>query len=170
MKNPGGLNSELARIKESAYEKCSWRISELMIEPEGKKYGACRFTLNRLKIICRNAKITPNKNGQFVTCWRRNSAGITEPYREADEIDFFVINVTKENRIGQFVLPKSALIDHGLISTAENPGKRGFRVYPDWDTPASKQAVKTQYWQSRYFIEIDGSTEVDSLEELYQRA
>lgn len=161
------LNPALTRIKEIAYDRCSLSISELFVEPEGKEYAACRFTLTTLKIICRNAKITPKKNGQFVTFWRRNSNGVTEPYHEDDALDFYVITVTKENRIGQFVLPKAALIDHHILSTVQNTGKRGFRVYPDWDTPASQQAAKTQKWQTKYFIEIDSSTDLNAFRKLY---
>lgn len=169
MAHPEGLNKVLSKVKEVAYDPCSLQISDLQVSPEGKDYGACRFSLNGLTIICRNAKITPKKNGQFVTCWRRNSHGVTEPFHVTDEIDFYVINVTKENRIGQFVLPKSALIEHSLISTPEKPGKRGFRVYPDWDTPTSQQATKTQQWQSRFFIELDDSSDWNVFERLYQK-
>lgn len=28
------------------------------------------------------------------------------------------------------------------------------RVYPSWDKPVSKQAIKTQSWQLEYFIEL----------------
>lgn len=169
MTHPEGLNMVLSKVKEIAYDPCSWKISDVKISPEGREYGACKFNLNGRTVICRNAKITPKKNGQFVTCWRRNSHGVTEPFHVTDEIDFYVINVTSEHRLGQFVLPTSALIDHGLISTETTPGKRGFRVYPPWDIPVSPQATKTQQWQSHFFIELDDSTDWDVFERLYQK-
>lgn len=162
------LNSELKKIKEIAYDNCSFLISDLEIESEGKKYKACKFKLNGLKIICRNAKITPKKNGQFVTFWRRNKNGTTEPFHETDEISFYVVNVSQENRIGQFVLPKSALIENKIISSAQKDGKRGFRVYPNWDTPNSKQAEKTQKWQTKYFVEFDSKINLNLVKKLYQ--
>lgn len=162
------LNSPLKKIKEIAYDKCSFLISDFSIESEGKEYKACQFKLNGLKIICRNAKVTPKKNGQFVTFWRRNRNGITEPYHEADEISFYVVNVIKENRIGQFVLPKSALIENKIISSTQKDGKRSFRVYPTWDTPNSKQAKKTQTWQTKYFVEFDDKIDLNIIKELYQ--
>jgi len=162
------LNSELKRIKEIAYDKCAFPISDLVIESEGKAYKACKFKINNLKIICRNAKITPKKIGQFVTFWRRNKDGVTAPFQETDDIDFFVINVLKEHQIGQFVLPKSALIKNKIISTDQKEGKRGFRVYPKWDRPKSKQAKKTQKWQAKYFIEFDDKIDLDIIKELYR--
>ncbi len=59
-----------------------------------------------MKIITRNSKITPKKVGQFVTFWKRNEKGITQPYRENDRIDFYVITARTENNFGQFVFPK----------------------------------------------------------------
>jgi hypothetical protein len=162
------LNSELKIIKAIAYDNCSLVIAHLEIEPEGQAYKACQFRLNGLKVICRNAKITPKKNGQFVTFWRRNENGITEPYHERDEIAFYIINVVKENKIGQFVFPKSALIKNKIISSGQEDGKRGFRVYPNWDTPQNKQAQKTQAWQAKYFIEIDNEIDLNGFKNLYQ--
>jgi len=161
------LNRVLRRVKETVYDNSILVISDLVIESEGKAYKACNFKLNGLHIICRNAKITPKKIGQFVTFWKRNQSGITEPFSETDEFDFYVINVLKEDRIGQFIFPKSVLIKKGIVSTTLKDGKRGFRVYPSWDMPSSKQAEKTQKWQTKYFIEIDEKTDFKEFEKLY---
>ena len=141
------MDKNLNQIKAKIYDKCSLEISDFRIETESREYKACQFQLNGLHIICRNAKITPKKVGQFVTCWKRNTKGITEPYSEADRCDLYVINVQSGDNIGQFVFPKSVLIEKGIISTDKKDGKRGFRVYPSWDTAISAQAVKTQKWQ-----------------------
>jgi hypothetical protein len=161
------MNSELNRIKEIAYDKCSFIISDLIIEPEGKEYKACNFKLNELKVICRNAKITPKKIGQFVTFWKRNKNGVPEPYHETDKFDFYVVTVLKENRVGQFILPKSVLIEREIISSNQKDGKRGFRIYPSWDTPTSKQAKKTQEWQTNYFIEFGYKVDLNFVKRLY---
>ena len=118
---------------------------------ESKEYNACSYTIDGLNIIERTAKITPKKIGQFVTCWKRNANGITEPYKETAAIDFFIIKVNSGKNSGEFKFPKAALIKHGILSTEKKDGKRGFRVYPIWDTPNSKQAIKTQVWQLNYF-------------------
>ena len=126
------------------------------INSESIEYNACSYTIGGMNIIERTAKITPKKIGQFVTCWKRNIQKITEPYKESDAIDFFIIKVNSNEKSGTFKFPKAALIKHGILSTGSKDGKRGFRVYPIWDRPTSKQALKTQYWQLNYFtLEIN---------------
>ena len=166
MKN---LNSELIRVKEIGYDHCSFLLSDLVIESESKEYKACTFRLDGRYVICRNSKITPKKIGQFVTFWKRNKENIIEPFDENDQIDFYIINVIKENRLGQFVFPKSVLIDNKIISSTNKEGKRGFRVYPKWDAASSKQAKKTQEWQTKYFIEFDNEFDLGFFKKLYQR-
>jgi hypothetical protein len=129
-------------------------------ELEGTEYDACQFELNGIKIINRSFKITQKKVGQFVTFWKRNKKGITEPFNKTYRIDFYVINVKTENNFGQFVFPKSELINKGIISTENKDGKRGFRVYPKWDNAQNKQAKKTQEWQLKYFYEINNLTDL----------
>ena len=167
MKN---LNSELRKIKEIGYDNCSLLMSDLVIEAESIAYKACSFKLNELDIICRKAKITPKKIGQFVTFWKRNADNITEPFDETTQIDFYVINVMKDNRLGQFVFPKSILIKKKIMSAAGKDGKRGFRVYPIWDIPNNKQAKKTKDWQTKYFIEFDSNIDFNLLSRLYQHS
>ncbi len=126
-------------------------ISDYQQETESTEYKACSYKIDEIKIIERTAKITPKKIGQFVTCWKRNANGITEPHKYSDDFDFFFIKVKNEERNGVFKLPKEVLIKHGILSTEIKDGKRGFRVYPSWDKPTSKQAIKTQLWQINYF-------------------
>ncbi|MEQ1722257.1 MAG: MepB family protein [Pseudobdellovibrio sp.] len=101
--------------------------------------------------IYREAKITPTKNGQFVTVWKRNSKGLTAPYDTSNKIDFYIITVKTKTKSGQFTFPKEVLIKQGIMSVKGKGGKRGLRVYPPWDKPQSKQAEKTQRWQLDYF-------------------
>jgi len=161
------MNSNLNQIKTEVYDKCSLEISDFKTESESKEYDACQFELNEMKIICRSSKTTPKKVGQFVTFWKRNEKGITEPYSETDQIDFYVINAKVENNFGQFVFPKSELINRGIISTDRKDGKRGFRIYPKWDKAQNKQAEKTQKWQLNYFYEIGSTTDFKRVNELY---
>ena len=163
------MNSNLNKIKTEIYDNCSLEISDFIMELEGKEYDACQFELNGMKIICRSSKITPKKVGQFVTFWKRNIKGITEPYSETDRINFYVINVKSENRFGQFVFPKFELINKGIIATEKKDGKRGFRVYPEWDITQNKQAEKTQRWQLNYFYEINDSIDFRKVTELYKK-
>ena len=164
-----GMNSTLNQIKTEIYDKCFLEISNFKTELESIEYDACQFEMNEMKIICRSSKITPKKVGQFVTFWKRNEKGITQPYSETDQVDFYVINVKADNNFGQFVFPISELISKGLISTDRKDGKRGFRVYPIWDKAQNKQAVKTQKWQLNYFYEINKTPDLNKVSDLYKR-
>ena len=161
------MDKNLNQIKTEIYDKCSLEISDFIIEAESKEYDACRFQLNGLNILNRNAKITPKKVGQFVTFWKRNENGPIEPFDENDQIDFYTVNVRTENEFGQFVFPKSVLIKKGIISTEKKEGKRAFRVYPNWDIAKNKQAERTQKWQLNYFYQINSSTDLQKVTELY---
>lgn len=163
------MNQYLKEVKLLIYDKLSLEISEFKKEVEGSDYDACQFKLSGMKIISRSAKITPKKVGQFVTFWKRNNEGATEPFAETDPFDCYVINVKSESCSGQFVFPKSALIQYGIITTTKKEGKRGFRVYPKWDTAINQQAVKTQGWQLDYFYEIGEMTDLEKVKELYIR-
>lgn len=111
----------------------------------------CEYVYNEFKYIQRTSKVTPKKVGQFVTLWKRNEVGITTPFSFKDDVDFVVILSKFKNKYGLFLFPKEVLIDKGIISAPSKDGKRGFRVYPEWDRPQSAQAIKTQAWQLRYF-------------------
>lgn len=156
-------------INTEMYRKCGLNISNFITEPESKEYNACQFQIDGRLVISRIAKTTPKKIGQFVTFWNRNTKGITQPYSEKDNFHFYVINVQKENHVGQFVFPKSILIAKGIVSTEKKDGKRGFRVYPIWDAPTSKQAQKTQQWQLDYFFEIQKTVALERIKAMYKK-
>ena len=149
------INSELLQVKELVYDKCNFEFSNLVIDSESAEYQACSFKLNSFQIIHRLSKITPTKIGQFVTIWKRNNEGITAPFDVSDNFDFIVITSKSDKNLGQFVFPKSVLLEKGIISNNNTSGKRGIRVYPPWDIPTSKQAEKTQLWQTKYFYSIN---------------
>jgi hypothetical protein len=157
------LYSDIKFIKEVVYDKCGYNLTNLKLNSESVEYGACSFELNGQTVEHRISKITPTKTGQFVTIWKRNENGITEPFDISDDIDFIIITSRSEDKLGQFIFPKSTLADKGIISQNGKDGKRGIRVYPLWDNPTSKQAEKTQSWQTKYFITIknDNTTDLD---------
>ncbi len=162
------INS-LEKIKSSIYNNCNFKVSNVIIDKESQEYEGCEFLLDEKIIIFRTYKITPKKIGQFVTFWKRNQKGITEPFSENDTINYYVINVQFENKTGQFVFPKSVLIENEILSTSKKDGKRGFRVYPIWDKTINKQAVKTQKWQLNYFFEINENLDFSLVKKLYSR-
>lgn len=151
------LQNHLYSAKTLVYDKCGFDFGELISEDESQEYGACTFRLNGLKIKFRISKITPTKTGQFVTIWKRNQEGITQPFDLTDEIDFVIISSQNGDDFGQFIFPKSVLLDKGIMTGNDKEGKRGIRVYPPWDTVTNKQAEKTQLWQTEYFLTIYNS-------------
>ena len=152
-------NPNLQIITDNFYKPLRFELTNFEAEKESQDYGACTFELNGLQIVSRNAKITPTKIGQFVTLWKRLNNGPIQPLRS-------------ENQIGQFIFPKKVLIEKDVFTTPSKEGKRAIRVYPLWDKPLSKQALKTQQWQLDYFLAIDevGKTDVQRAKKLYSKA
>lgn len=153
MASTTSLNNQLKKEIALVYNNSSLAFFNFKIHPESIAYKACQFSLNDALVIYREAKITPKKVGQFVTFWKRIN-GSTQPFNEEDTFDFFVVTVKANNKQGQFIFPKSILIKKGIISATGKAGKRGFRIYPSWDSTHSKQAISTQKWQLSYFHEI----------------
>ena len=58
---------------------------------------------------------------------KKIAKNVIEPLEVSDKIDFFVVNVKTETKFGQFVFPKSILIEKGIISDKKE-GKRAIRV------------------------------------------
>jgi hypothetical protein len=135
------IPKDLLLAKTLIFDSCGMVISDFKMEPKNN-YQACSFLLNHQKVHYRTAKITPTKTGQFVAIWTRNEKGTTSPIHIYDQIDFLIITTRRENHIGQFVFPVSALLQNKIISTASQEGKRGMRVYPPWDIALNKQAQK----------------------------
>jgi hypothetical protein len=101
--------------------------------------------------------------------WKRDSNRITAPYDSSDQVDFFVINVVHNNKVGQFVFPKAVLLEKGVFSTNSKGGKRGIRVYSPWCEANNRQAAKTKQWQERFFIDLSlqDSENIERFRNLY---
>lgn len=163
------VNPVLYHIKNLVYDPCDLILTQLNIAAESQEYGACSYHLDGKSIQFRIAKITPTKTGQFVTIWRRNEAGITQPFDFTDDIDFMMIAARNEGNFGLFIFPKSILANKGMITVNGKEGKRGVRVYPPWDMATNKQAAKTQDWQLKYFLTIknDSTTDLSLIKRLF---
>src|SRR6187402_1695936 len=103
----------LLDAKKNVFDPLGFELKNVSKETESEEYSAHTFELDHRKIIFRNAKITPKKVGQFVTLWKRNPNGITQPFELSDNFDFAIINVNFQNHYGQFVFPKAALAEQG---------------------------------------------------------
>ena len=136
------------------YHPNHFTIQDIQEERQNSEYGAGRFLLNTKSIRFRVAKITPKKIGQFVALWEKDENDKNQPFTYDNSPDFIVINTFTENHFGQFIFPKTVLAARSILRSEHSNGKMAFRVYPSWDTPASKQAVATQKWQLLYFIDL----------------
>lgn len=142
----------LKTIEEQLFQPLGLSCSNIEEDLECREYSGFNFTVNELHMKFRISKITPTKTGQFVTLWKRNKKGETTPFDNTDDIDFYLIAAFKDNLSGIFIFPKKILAEKGVLSNGKKTGKRGIRVYPSWDKAESKQAQKTQDWQTQYFL------------------
>ncbi|MCX8534021.1 MepB family protein [Chryseobacterium luquanense] len=148
--------TELEQLQNSVFSKFNLIISHLQPDSECEEYFGNSFQLNQFSIKFRKAKITPKKIGQFVTLWKRNpESKQTEPFTSEDPFDFYIVLCEQGKKSGFFFFSKQILIQKNIITTLSQDGKRGFRVYPIWDSPENKQAIKTQNWQKDFFIDFD---------------
>ena len=131
----------------------SKEVAEFKLDLEANAYNGCRYKILEFKFIQRSSKLTPKKIGQFVTLWKRDKNNMTTPIESKDGIDYVIITCAKGDLVGKFLFPVQVLLEKGIIRKkgSKESGKRGFRVYPDWDRPVSKQAIKTQLWQKEFF-------------------
>jgi len=158
---PNTIPAILLEIKVRVLDPLGIEVKNMIAEKESSDYSAHHFELDQSSVVFRTAKITPKKIGQFVTLWKRNNEGATQPYDWSDSADLIIIAAVFENQQGHFIFPKAILFQHGVLSGKLQQGKRGFRVYPPWDLPSSMQAQKSQKWQNDYFLEITDTKNID---------
>ena len=145
---------EIIKIESLIFRSYGFRIVNVTEDKECRDYYGFNFRLGSQHIKFRKAKLTPKKIGQFVTLWKRDLNGRTMPYDLDDEFDFHIILTEYAHQHGYFVFPKEILARMGILTSCLREGKRGFRVYPEWDVPINSQCLKTKEWQKEYFIEI----------------
>ncbi|MES2741712.1 MAG: MepB family protein [Pseudomonadota bacterium] len=150
----GALPRDLVLAMGGLYVQASVAVTRApQREQESGEYGACRLDLEGRVVVFRVAKTTPTKVGQFVTLWKRPApADEIAPFDASDAVDFVIVSVADATHCGQFVFDQQALLKHGVMSRDKQGGKRAIRVYPPWSHPVAKEAIRTQQWQSRYFV------------------
>ena len=166
------MSEALAVVKkaqDSLYVKCGLNCENFFPENESSEYYAHTFIMGGKKGLFRIAKKTPTKVGWFVTIWKRGTDGIIAPYDAYDAIDFVVVAVLDGNHIGEFIFPKSVLIQKNLFTSDGKEGKRAIRVYTPWDKTISAQAVRTAKWQGQFFVDLNplSSESVLKIKRLY---
>lgn len=116
------------------------------------------------------AKTTPNKVGQFVAFWEKDENDNNQPFTYEEAPDLLVVTTfLSKDEWGQFIFPKDILAKRNILKTSTTKGKMANRVYPGWDTPTSKQAIKTQKWQLPNFVDLSHSNQlpIEKIVELY---
>lgn len=158
------MTSKAEYLQKYILKGTGYSISTIISDNECTGYSGCSFTAGDIRFIFRKAKITPKKNGQFVTLWKRNiSSKKTEPFNGEDPFDFCIIITEWHNLFGFFLFPKTILCENKIITTPSATGKMAFRVYPVWDNPGSLQAEKTQRWQTAFFISFSDKDRYEKL-------
>ena len=127
---------------------------DLFQEPEAEEYCGWKFTVNDLACRFRQGKVTPTKNGQFVTLYDRSPT--TNKIVPVGTVDvtpsLFMVQCVEKDHIGHFMFPSTALQTNKIAASNGTGGKLAFRVYPPWVDVESKQAAAAQKWQCQYFI------------------
>ena len=164
------FHQALTYVNKMLYEPSGLVLSSIQEEKQNAIYGAGTFRLSSRSIRFRVAQTTPTKVGQFVTIWEKDENNKNQPYSYEHSPEFLVITTFKNNQhFGQFIFPKDILLEKNILSSKSKKGKMAIRVYPSWDKPKSKQAMKTQEWQLAYFIDIDEhqSLQTDKIKKYY---
>ncbi|OCB76648.1 MepB family protein [Flavobacterium crassostreae] len=152
---------ELKWIADVVLQGCGLPLTDLVVGLESSDYAACDFMVRDKSVKFRVAKVTPTKSGLFVAIWKRNANNSTAPLDASDVFDFYMIATKVGSLFGVFVFPRSVLLDNKIISTANSVGKRGFRVYPPWQLATNKQALRTQIWQQKCFLDLSDASALD---------
>ena len=160
--------TQLEQIQNSIFSKLNVIICQIQPDSECEEYFGNNFQLNQFSIKFRKAKITPKKIGQFVTLWTRNpESKQTEPFSSKDPFDFYMIFCDTDYKSGFFFFSQQILVQKNILTTFSKDGKRGFRVYPTWDSPENKQAKKNQNWQKDFFIDFSDENYLKKFETIF---
>lgn len=111
-------------------KRCPGIYTNFIAHPEASEYNGCEYKYNNQRIIQRKSKITPKRDGQFVTLWRRNLHGVTCPFDKNDCIDYVIIIYEVNKTRFYLTYTKDELLKEGIF-TGIKQGKRGFRIKPN---------------------------------------
>ena len=145
---------ELSMLQRTIFTPKNMEICDAQKDQEAEAYTGYNFSTQDERVKFRKAKITPKKIGLFVALWERASNGKTIPFHQDGPTDVYIFMAQYTDKRGFFIFSKQVLANHNILSTSTKEGKRGFRLYPPWDKPTSKQALASQQWQVKYFTEV----------------
>jgi|SRR5690625_2736468 len=157
-------------VKKMIYDPNDLTVKSVQEEKQNSKYGAGTFRLPSGTVRFRVANITPTKIGQFVAFWEKDENNKNQPFTYEEAPNLLVITTFRgDSEFGQFIFPKEILFKQNILRSSSTKGKMAIRVYPSWDSPSSKQAMKTQKWQLPYFVDMSDPSKlpIDKIIELY---
>lgn len=155
------FNAALNVVNKMIYEPNGLIVKSVQEEKQNSKYSAGTFQLSSKTVRFRVAHITPTKVGQFVAFWEKDENNKNQPFTYEEAPDLLVITTFKdESKFGQFIFPKDVLLKQNILKSSVTNGKMAMRVYPSWDQPTSKQAMRTQNWQLPYFVDMSDPGEI----------
>lgn len=145
----------------------SLRFNNIHIEDWNLEYEAFNFNLNQITFKSRLAKKTPKKAGYFVAFWHKDEQYKNVPFSVDESKDKLLINIIDGSKQGQFIFPKEMLQTKGILKSDQHNGKMAMRVYPSWEVDLNQSALKTQSWQTPYFVNMSDVYHKDEVLSLY---
>lgn len=99
--------------------------------------------------------------------WEKDENNKNQSYSFSESPDKVIISIIDNDLKGQFIFPKSKLLEKGILSNETIKGKMAIRVYPSWERGLNNTAAQTQMWQQNFFINLSNNLDQERLEDLY---
>lgn len=161
------MQQSVKLIKEVVAAIGNHEMDDLIQEEQNSEYEGVRFNLLNQTYRSRLAKTTPKKQGYFVVFWEKDDKDKNQPFSYLSSPDRVIVTVMDNEKIGQFIFPKTVLHKQGILSSEISKGKMAIRVYPSWISNLNPSAAKTQKWQVEYFVDLSHKMDLDKLTYLY---
>lgn len=161
------MQQSVKLIKEVVAAIGNHEMDDLIQEEQNSEYEGVRFNLLNQTYRSRLAKSTPKKQGYFVVFWEKDNMDKNQPFTYLSSPDRVIVTVMDNEKIGQFIFPKTVLHKQGILSSEISKGKMAIRVYPSWISNLNPSAAKTQKWQVEYFVDLSHKMDLDKLTYLY---
>ncbi|WP_413527170.1 MepB family protein [Marinilactibacillus psychrotolerans] len=161
------MQQSVKLIKEVVAAIVNHEMYDFIQEEQNSEYEGVRFNLLNQTYRSRLAKTTPKKQGYFVVFWEKDDKDKNQPFSYLSSPDRVIVTVMDNEKIGQFIFPKTVLHKQGILSSEISKGKMAIRVYPSWISNLNPSAAKTQKWQVEYFADLSHKMDLDKLTYLY---
>ncbi|MFL2076989.1 MepB family protein [Marinilactibacillus psychrotolerans] len=161
------MQQSVKLIKEVVAAIGNHEMDDLIQEEQNSEYEGVRFNLLKQTYRSRLAKSTRKKQGYFVVFWEKDNMDKNQPFTYLSSPDRVIVTVMDNEKIGQFIFPKTVLHKQGILSSEISKGKMAIRVYPSWISNLNPSAAKTQKWQVEYFVDLSHKMDLDKLTYLY---